>query len=86
MWYAAGDNSTNWNYYSKRGLLASVYTSTILYWMADEGDGKGDFPETWGFLDRRIEDVLRTFGMPRRLKEKFNGLLSPLAAFRRYSG
>lgn len=86
MWYAAGDNSTDWNYYSKRGLLASVYISTILYWMEDEGDGKGDFPETWSFLDRRIEDVLRTFGMPRRVKEQFNGLLSPFAIFRRYSG
>ena len=64
MWYAAGDTSTDWNHYSKRALLASVYSSTILYWMVDEGDKEGDFPETWSFLDRRIDDVLKTFGMP----------------------
>ncbi|MDD9878505.1 MAG: COQ9 family protein [Magnetovibrio sp.] len=86
MWYAAGDTSTDWNHYSKRGLLASVYTSTILYWLADTGDGAGDFPDTWGFLDRRIDDVLKTFGLPRRLKERFAGLPRPFAAPRRRAG
>ena len=85
MWYAAGDTSTDWNHYSKRGLLASVYSSTILYWMVDEGDENGDFPETWGFLDRRIDDVLKTFGMPRRIKERLGRLLPPVNPFRRRS-
>ena len=82
MWYAAGDSSTDWNYYSKRGLLASVYSATILYWMADEGDLNGDFPETWGFLERRIDNVLKTFGIPRRLKERLSDLLTPIRNFR----
>ena len=85
IWYAAGDTSTDWNYYSKRGLLASVYSSTILYWMIDDGDGKEDFPETWGFLERRIEDVLRTFGLPTRLKKRFSQLLLPIRVFQRNS-
>ena len=85
MWYAAGDTSTDWNHYSKRGLLASVYSSTILYWMADEGDENGDFPETWGFLDRRIDDVLKTFGMPRRIKERLGHHFPPMGLFRRRS-
>ena len=85
MWYAAGDNSTDWNYYSKRGLLASVYSSTILYWMADGGDENGDFPETWGFLDRRIDDVLKTFGLPRRVKERLGHLFLTVGPFRRRS-
>ena len=66
IWYAAGDTSTDWNYYSKRGLLASVYSSTILYWMSDPGDKSGDFPDTWGFLERRIDNVLKTFGLPKK--------------------
>ncbi len=85
IWYAAGDNSTDWNHYSKRGLLASVYSSTILYWMADEGDENGDFPETWGFLDRRIDDVLKTFGLPRRVKQRLSRLFPAVGPFRRRS-
>ncbi len=78
MWYAAGDTSADWNYYTKRGLLAPVYTTTVLYWMADEPDDAGDYPATWAYLDRRIDDVLKTFGMPRkikaRLEEIFGGI------------
>lgn len=68
MWYAAGDQSTDWNYYSKRGLLLPVYTTTVLYWLADTADDNGDYPETWGYLDRRIDDVLKTFGMPGKIR------------------
>jgi ubiquinone biosynthesis protein COQ9 len=71
IWYWAGDRAANWNHYSKRGLLASVYTSTILYWLSDDGEDDGDYPETWAFLDRRIQDVLRVFGLPDRLKKIF---------------
>jgi len=69
MWYAAGDEATDWNHYSKRGLLAPVYTTTILYWLSDEGDGAGDYPDTWSYLERRIGDVLRVFSLPGRFKK-----------------
>lgn len=68
MWYAAGDRSSDWNYYTKRGLLVGVYSSTILYWLSDEGDEGGDFPDTWSFLERRISDVLKTFALPNKIK------------------
>ena len=74
MWYEAGDRSADWNHYTKRGLLASVYSSTLLYWMSDEGDDEGDFPETWAFLDRRISDVLKTFAVPYQLKSMLSRL------------
>ena len=79
MWYVAGDRSTDWNHYSKRGLLVSVYFSTVLYWLSDEGDGSGDYPNTWAFLERRIDDVLKTFGLPRRLTERFKVFSKPFA-------
>jgi len=85
MWYAAGDTSTDWNHYSKRGLLATVYSSTILYWMSDDGDETGDFPETWDFLERRIDDVLKTFGLPKRIGERLGRLIPPIGPFRRRS-
>ena len=84
MWYVSGDNSTDWNYYSKRALLASVYSSTILYWMVDDGNGSGDFPETWSFLERRIDGVLKTFGLPGQIKQRLSRILPAVGGLSRY--
>jgi len=56
IWQAAGDTSTDWNFYTKRLILSGVYTSTLLYWLGDHSE---DYADTWDFLDRRIEDVMR---------------------------
>ncbi|NNE82496.1 MAG: COQ9 family protein [Alphaproteobacteria bacterium] len=56
MWHAAGDTATDFNFYTKRGLLVGVYTSTTMFWLDDESDGH---EATWAFLDRRIADALR---------------------------
>ena len=56
MWYAAGDTSTDFNFYTKRATLAGVYSSTLLYWLNDRSPGA---EATWAFLDRRIDDVMR---------------------------
>ena len=77
MWYSAGDRSADWNYYTKRGLLVSVYSTTLLYWMSDEGDEDGCFPDTLAFLDRRISDVLKTFGVPYQLKSMLSRFPNP---------
>ncbi|NQW00018.1 MAG: COQ9 family protein [Rhodospirillales bacterium] len=79
MWYAAGDRSADWNHYTKRGLLVSVYSATLLYWLGDSGDEAGDYPQTWAFLDRRISDVLKTFALPGKLKASLLQLAATLA-------
>jgi ubiquinone biosynthesis protein COQ9 len=56
IWYAAGDTATDFNFYSKRALLAGVFSSTLLYWLNDRSEGD---QATWDFLDRRIADVMR---------------------------
>jgi len=56
MWYAAGDNATDFNFYTKRALLAGVYSTTVLYWLNDRSANCAD---TWAFLDRRIEEVMQ---------------------------
>lgn len=56
IWYAAGDTATDFNYYTKRGLLAGVYSATVLYWLNDTSEAHRD---TWDFLERRIGDVMR---------------------------
>ena len=64
IWRAAGDRSTDFNFYTKRGLLAGVVGATTLYWLADKSEG---FADTWAFLDRRIDEVIRIGGWPRRV-------------------
>ena len=56
IWRAAKDTSTDFNFYTKRGLLAGVYGSTVLYWLSDTSDSH---QETWAFLDRRVANVLK---------------------------
>lgn len=56
MWYAAGDRSTDFNFYSKRLTLAGVYSSTLLFWLDNASE---DSDATWAFLDRRIAGVMR---------------------------
>ena len=55
IWYAVGDKSADFNYYTKRSLLAGVYSSTLLYWLNDKSD---NHENTWKFLNRRIENVM----------------------------
>jgi ubiquinone biosynthesis protein COQ9 len=83
VWYAVGDQSSDFNYYTKRGLLAPVYSATVLYWLADESEG---FADTWAFLDRRIADVLKIPAVTSRIKKVLSMLPSPLRAFRRARG
>jgi ubiquinone biosynthesis protein COQ9 len=56
IWRLAGDTSTDYNFYTKRALLAGVVTSTTLVWLGDTTDGH---EATWAFLDRRIENVMQ---------------------------
>lgn len=54
IWEIAGDTSRGRNFYSKRLILAGVYSSTLAYWLAKETrsiDGSEDF------LDKRLDDV-----------------------------
>ncbi|WP_053332460.1 COQ9 family protein [Candidatus Jidaibacter acanthamoebae] len=56
IWYEAGfDKSTDFNYYTKRTLLSSVYSSTLIYWLNDNSINHQD---TIGFLERRIDNVI----------------------------
>ncbi len=56
MWRAAGDTATDYNHYSKRAILGSVYAATVLVFVNDESE---DGAETRAFLARRIEGIMR---------------------------
>lgn len=69
VWHGAGDTSTDYNFYTKRLLLAGVYSATVLAWLDDTSE---DRAETWAFLERRIDEALRVGG---RLGGAVRGLL-----------
>ena len=56
MWRLAGDTATDYNHYTKRAILASIYGATLAVFVDDESEGKA---ETRAFLDRRIEGVMK---------------------------
>ena len=56
MWRLAGDNSTDFNHYTKRLTLSALYAATLLAWLDDQSEG---WMDTSAFLDRRIGDVMR---------------------------
>lgn len=76
IWHACGDTATDFNFYSKRALLAGVYSTTVLFWLDDEST---DRAETWAFLDRRIADVMRIPKLSARVRETVERVKGPLS-------
>ena len=56
MWRAAGDVATDFNHYSKRTILGTVYVATVIAMMADDSEGRVD---TQAFLERRIGNIMQ---------------------------
>ncbi|MBY0521062.1 MAG: COQ9 family protein [Sphingomonas sp.] len=56
MWRQAGDTATDYNHYTKRAILGSVYAATIAVFLNDESE---DWADTRAFLARRIEGIMR---------------------------
>ena len=70
MWRAAGDTSTDFNFYTKRAILAGVYSATLMRWFTD---ASADESDTDAFLARRIEDVMRFEKLKAQVKERAKG-------------
>lgn len=79
LWYAAGDNSTDFNFYTKRALLAGVYGATTLYWLDDRSAESAD---TRAFLERRLRDVAMIPKATERVREWTSRLPDPFLFFR----
>jgi len=54
IWFAAGDRSADFSWYTKRATLAGVYGATLLFWLTDTSEGA---ERTLAFLDRRLAEV-----------------------------
>lgn len=66
IWNWAGDTSTDYNHYTKRGLLSGVIGSTMLYWMSDADP---DEDAVRAFVGRRIENVMQLGGILGKIKK-----------------
>lgn len=56
MWRLAGDVATDYNHYTKRMTLGSIYAATLAFFAQDTSEGH---EETRAFLGRRIENVMQ---------------------------
>ena len=79
IWYAIGDRSTDFSFYTKRGLLAAVYSSTLFYWLNDKSEGA---TATWSFLDRRIAEVMQIPAIMGRITKFTERIPLPRRGFR----
>ena len=68
IWYLAGDHSTNFNYYTKRAILASVYSSTVFYWMNENKT----LEQTKDFLNDHLKKVSK---IP-KIKERVDSIVN----------
>jgi ubiquinone biosynthesis protein COQ9 len=75
IWRAVNDTSTDFNFYTKRALLAGVITTTMLHWFADNSE---NFEDTWKFLDRRISDVMQIEKVKAQVTKFAESLPNPL--------
>jgi ubiquinone biosynthesis protein COQ9 len=82
MWRAVGDRSTDFNFYTKRGILAGVWSSTLMRWFNDHSDDESD---TGKFLAARIENVMQFEKVKAQLGEALSRIPSPLSVFTDYA-
>ncbi len=71
IWYLAGDRSTDYNYYTKRALLEAVYSSSLLYWLADDSE---NYSATEEFIKRKIKAVGKIGQFKASILKFFKGL------------
>jgi ubiquinone biosynthesis protein COQ9 len=79
IWYTAGDTATDFNYYTKRGLLGSVYSLTILYWLSDTSENFGD---TELFLVQRLNNVMQIPKLRGKITKCIERLSGPFNFFK----
>lgn len=69
--HAAGDRSVDFSWYTKRAILAAIYSATMLYWLRDPSE---DDAASLAFLDRRLAGLARV----RRLRGRADAMIARL--------
>ena len=79
IWYAVGDSSTDFSFYTKRASLAAIYSAAMLFWLDDRSPG---CIETDAFVERRLADLHRLTELRERFEAAAERLPNPLRFFR----
>ena len=79
MWRLAGDTATDYNHYTKRTILAGIYSATLAVFVNDDSEGKA---KTYEFLNRRIDGVMRF----EKFKHQLTGREVELPSLTRFLG
>jgi ubiquinone biosynthesis protein COQ9 len=74
MWRLAGDTATDYNHYTKRMTLGSIYAATLAVYV---GDTSEDHADTKAFLDRRIDGIMKFEKAKARLLKPADEHFSP---------
>uniref|UniRef100_G1QRU8 Ubiquinone biosynthesis protein n=1 Tax=Nomascus leucogenys TaxID=61853 RepID=G1QRU8_NOMLE len=64
MWHYAGDQSTDFNWYTRRAMLAAIYNTTEL--------------DTWRFLENRVNDAMNMGHTAKQVKSTGEALVQGL--------
>ena len=83
IWHAVGDKSTDFSFYTKRAILAGVYSATLLYWLNDKSEGHA---ASWAFLERRLDEVMKIPQVKGQLQGLIARLPNPLHLLQQRSG
>nr|KAF6285476.1 coenzyme Q9 [Myotis myotis] len=75
MWHYAGDQSTDFNWYTRRAVLAAIYNTTELVMTQDSSP---DFEDTWRFLENRINDAMNMGHTANQVKSTGEALVQGL--------
>ena len=60
MWYLAGDNSTDFNFYTKRLILSGIYTNALFFFFSKE----------MKYVEENIDKNLKKISKIPKIKER----------------
>jgi len=72
VWFLAGDNSTDFNFYSKRAILASIYINFMIHFINND-----NIEETIILLDKQLKRVSK---IP-KIKDRINVMTNIIPQF-----
>ena len=79
IWFLAGDKSTDFNFYSKRAILSTIYSSVIFHWINND-----DINLTKLFLDKQLLRVSKIPIVKGKIKNFSSQLPNGLKIYRRF--
>lgn len=83
MWWACGDTSVDFNFYTKRASLGAVYSATMLYWMSDSSEGS---EETLTFYRNRLSDTIKAIKVRKDIQGKVEEAVKKVFCLRPKTG